>query len=168
MPAPQVSALVGAPQRLAKRGTDPTLGTKLPVICVVPGLPSPRAALQSGAGTCAERVREHLLDLLDEGAVAEALRTPAVKCAVDWPATPCSGRSPAGPATPFVLQLVGYETWAAAAQRPSGPRPVRGRSNEACCARTAADAVAFTLPRLAEHLGARAGGHARSCGAGRG
>jgi hypothetical protein len=120
MPAPQVSALFGALQRLAKHDTDPTLGTKLPVVCVVAGLPSSRAALRSGAGTYAERVREHVLDLLDEPAVTEALRTPAEDRGVSWTGDAIERALAGAAGYPFALQLVGYETWAAAALRDPG------------------------------------------------
>jgi hypothetical protein len=117
MPAAQVSALFGALQRLAKHDTDPTIGTKLPIVCVVAGLPSSRAALRAGAGTYAERVREHVLDLLDDGAVTEALRTPAEERGVDWTADAIDRALAGAAGYPFALQLVGYEAWSAAALR---------------------------------------------------
>ncbi|MEX1164725.1 MAG: ATP-binding protein [Nitriliruptor sp.] len=117
MPAAQVSALFGALQRLAKHDVDPTLGTRLPVICVVAGLPSSRAALRAGAGTYAERVREHVLDLLDDAAVTEALRTPAEDQGVAWSGDAITAALAGAAGYPFALQLVGYETWAAAALR---------------------------------------------------
>ncbi|MEX1177826.1 MAG: ATP-binding protein [Nitriliruptor sp.] len=117
MPAAQVAALFGALQRLAKHEVDPTLGTRLPVVCTVAGLPNARAALRAGAGTYAERVREHVLGLLDDAAVAEALRTPAEEHGVAWSgdAIECAVAGAGG--YPFALQLVGYETWAAASLR---------------------------------------------------
>jgi hypothetical protein len=126
MPAPQVAALFGALQRLAKHDVDPSLGTKLPVVCVVAGLPSSRGALRAGAGTYAERVREHVLGLLDDAAVVEALRTPAEDRGVAWSADAIERALAGAAGYPFALQLVGYETWAAAATRDAAGDRISG------------------------------------------
>ena len=119
LPAVQMAALFGALQRLARHDLDPTLGTRLPVVAVVAGLPGSRAALRAGAGTYAERVREHPLDLLDDAAATEALRVPASERGVRWSADAITSAVDAAGGYPFAVQLLGYEIWSAAATDPS-------------------------------------------------
>lgn len=141
LPGTQMGPLFGAFQRVAKRSPDPATGERLPVLAVVAGLPNSRAAMRSGAGTYAERVREHVLGLLPDPAVHEALRIPASERGVAWHADALDVAVDGAGGYPFAVQAVGWHVWAASDRRaPDDP---------ALTAADASDGVAAAHTELA-------------------
>lgn len=120
LPASQLAPLFGALQRTAKHATDHRLGTRPPLLTIIAGLRDARATMKDRAGTYAERLREWPLGLLDDAAATEALRVPARDREVDWHAEAVAAAVAAAGGYPYAIQTVGYETWAAAAQRDPG------------------------------------------------
>lgn len=125
LPPPQMGALFAALQRAARREVEP--GVHLPVLAVVAGLPHSLAVMRAASSTYAERVREHELGLLAAGAVVEALTVPAVAHGVRFAPDALSTLVEAIGGYPYFVQLMGYETWNAAADR--GARSVVSRAD---------------------------------------
>jgi hypothetical protein len=147
MPPAQMAPLFVALQRLARHEFTP--GRLPPILAVLAGLPGSRAAMRRASSTYAERVREHELGLLGEGAATEALVVPAEQRRVRY--------EPRGLATvvqgaggyPFFVQLMGYEAWNAAADR--GARSVINDEDAAIgVARGRLEAVRLYESRLTE------------------
>ena len=113
MPAQQMAPLFSALQRVARHETSP--GSVLPVLTVVAGLPHARAAMRAASSTYAERVREHELGLLVDAAATEALTIPATQRGATYAPDALRELLPAIGGYPYFLQLMGYETWNAAA-----------------------------------------------------
>lgn len=115
MPAEQIAPLFVALQRLARHEAAP--GRLLPILAVVAGLPGSRAAMRRASSTYAERVREHELGLLGEGAATEALIVPAEQRGVRYEPEALTAVVDGTGGYPFFVQLMGYEAWNAAADR---------------------------------------------------
>lgn len=105
----QLGPLFVALQRLARHEPEP--GIHLPVLLVAAGLPGSRAVLRQASSTYAERVREHELGLLEDGAATDALLLPSEQQGVSWQSQATADAVAAAGGYPFLLQLVGYETW---------------------------------------------------------
>lgn len=115
LPADQMGPLFAALQRVARHETRP--GSVLPVLTVVAGLPHARAAMRAASSTYAERIREHELGLLSDAAAAEALTIPTTERGAPLTGEALQLLLPAIGGYPYFLQLFGYETWNAAADR---------------------------------------------------
>lgn len=115
MRSAHLAPLFLALQRLARHEPEP--GRRLPVLVVLAGLPHALAAMRKASSTYAERVREHPLGLLDDGAVEEALALPAEERGEPLSDEARSILVGAAGGYPYFVQLLGYEAWNAAADR---------------------------------------------------
>lgn len=158
LPADQMSPLFGALQRTAKHDPDPELGTRLPILALFAGLRDARSVLKRRAGTYAERVREWPLGLLDAAAAAAALSIPATDRNVRWDPDGLDDAVAAAAGYPYALQVIGYESWAAASARAGDDRirpadVARARLIERGLLRaTGHGRVTVALPGLERHL----------------
>jgi hypothetical protein len=142
-----MAPLFVALQRLARYETAP--GRLLPILAGVAGLPGSRAVMRRASSTYAERVREHELGLLGEGAATEALTVPAEQRGVRYEPEALAPVVEATGGYPFFVQLMGYETWNAAAER--GARSVVNAEDAAAgVARARLEAARLYESRLDE------------------
>lgn len=113
MPATHLGPLFAALQQSARIETEP--GRHLPVLVVVAGLPHAIATMRKAAATYVERMREHPLELLTDAAAAEALIIPFEERAVAVDPVALQSLVRTGGGYPYLIQLLGYEAWNAAA-----------------------------------------------------